>query len=385
MENSHEITDSTDWLDTPLKLLAPLESALRCQVCKDFYDTPMITSCSHTFCSLCIRRCLSSDGRCPACREGDQVLKLRRNWAVQELLNTFNTARPAVLELARNFKSMKDQESNRVPEPQHKKRKANHMEQPEVVSLVEASPPRLRTRSRSTQVVQQAPEDIPQVVDDSQGEGEEEEYIPAGMTTCPVCARSMTIQAVSSHIDRCLAESEAAQAPPSRHQSTFGLLPRAQNSPNKQLNRLPTLNYDVMNQSQLRKKFKELGIPAEGAKDLMKRRHTEWVNLWNANCDSQNPKSRMQLLRELRVWEDTQGGGSMRPVFDRNNVTGKDFDAAGWSANHNDDFKRLIASARKKTDAQVRSTIPGASEANGPASTPPDGLQNNVVEDLDDY
>ncbi|KAJ5948625.1 Postreplication repair E3 ubiquitin-protein ligase rad18 [Penicillium verhagenii] len=355
MENSHEITDSTDWLDTPLKLLAPLESALRCQVCKDFYDTPMITSCSHTFCSLCIRRCLSSDGRCPACREGDQVLKLRRNWAVQELLNTFNTARPAVLELARNFNSMKDQESNRIPEPQHKKRKANHMEQPEVVSLVEASP-------RGYGHDQGAP---------NQGEGEEEEYITAGMTTCPVCARSMTIQAVNGHIDRCLAETEAAQAPPStRHQTTFGL---------------PTLNYDVMNQSQLRKKFKELGIPAEGAKDLMKRRHTEWVNLWNANCDSQNPKSRMQLLRELRVWEDTQGGGSMRPAFDRNNVTGKDFDAAGWSANHNDDFKRLIASARKKTDAQVRSTIPGASEANGPASTPPNALQNKVVEDLGDH
>lgn len=139
-----------------------------------------------------------------------------------------------------------------------------------------------------------------------------------------------------------------------------------------------------MNPSQLRKKFKELGIPTEGSKDLMKRRHTEWVNLWNANCDSQNPKSRMQLLRELRIWEDTQGGGSVMTIPDRNTVTGKEFDAAGWSANHNDDFKRLIASARRKTDAQVRSTIPGSSGSNQPPSTPPNGLQGKVAEDLGD-
>src|SRR5215469_15342374 len=51
------LPDPTDWLNTSLPSFATLESALRCQVCKDFYDTPMITSCSHTFCSLCIRRC----------------------------------------------------------------------------------------------------------------------------------------------------------------------------------------------------------------------------------------------------------------------------------------------------------------------------------------
>ncbi|KAJ5650247.1 uncharacterized protein N7484_003970 [Penicillium longicatenatum] len=381
MENSLEITDSTDWLGTPLQLLAPLESALRCQVCKDFFDTPMITSCSHSFCSLCIRRCLTADNKCPICREGDQVLKLRRNWAVQELLDTFKTARPAVMEVAQKFKALKEQEENQTLEPQPKKRKANHTEQSGESSLVEASPPRLRTRSRGAKAVPHEPEVVPEVIEDSQGE---EEYIPEGMAVCPVCERSMKIEAVSRHIDNCLAEQEAAETAARQKHTAFGLLQRQQNSPSKQLDRLPTLNYDLMNPSQLRKKFKELGIPTEGAKDLMKRRHTEWVNLWNANCDSQNPKSRMQLLRELRVWEDTQGGGSVMTVPDRNAVTGKEFDAAGWSANHNDDFRRLIASARRKTDAQVRSTIPGSSGSNQPPSTPPSGLQGQVAEDLGD-
>jgi hypothetical protein len=35
----------------------------------------------------------------------------------------------------------------------------------------------------------------------------------------------------------------------------------------------------------------------------------------------------------------------------------KDFDSAAWSTSHDDDFKRLIQNARKKSEADVRSTI----------------------------
>jgi DNA repair protein Rad18 len=97
-----EVSDSTDWLTTPLESFAPVDAALRCQVCKEFYKTPMITSCSHTFCSLCIRRCLSSDGKCPTCRAPEQELKLRSNWVIEELVDAFERARPKALEFARS-------------------------------------------------------------------------------------------------------------------------------------------------------------------------------------------------------------------------------------------------------------------------------------------
>jgi E3 ubiquitin-protein ligase RAD18 len=60
----------------------------------------MITSCAHTFCSLCIRRCLNNDGRCPACRAQDQELKLRFNGAMEDLVEAFKKARPEVWEFA---------------------------------------------------------------------------------------------------------------------------------------------------------------------------------------------------------------------------------------------------------------------------------------------
>ena len=100
MDHVYDVPDSTDWLPTKLPTFAPVEAAMRCQVCKDFFDTPMMTSCCHTFCSICIRRCLTSDGKCPTCRAEEQELRLRRNWAVQELVDSFQIARPSLLHLA---------------------------------------------------------------------------------------------------------------------------------------------------------------------------------------------------------------------------------------------------------------------------------------------
>lgn len=105
-----------------------------------------------------------------------------------------------------------------------------------------------------------------------------------------------------------------------------------------------------------------MGIPDWGPKPLLQKRHTEWMNLWNSNCDSKVPKSKRELLRELDIWEKTQGGQAPAPAaVGTNSIMRKDFDAAAWSSNHDDDFKRLIANARKRSDAIVRTTIPQAS------------------------
>ena len=98
---SFDVPDSTDWLGTPLAGLMQVEQAFRCHVCKDLYNSPMITSCNHTFCSICIRRCLSVDGKCPLCRALDQESKLRGNWALREAVDAFSKSRDAMLQFAR--------------------------------------------------------------------------------------------------------------------------------------------------------------------------------------------------------------------------------------------------------------------------------------------
>lgn len=169
-----DLPDSTDWLDTPLPLLAPLESSLRCQICKDFFDTPVITSCSHTFCSLCIRRCLSAEGKCPICRSSDQELKLRGNWLVQELVEQFKNARESVLSLARKEAGRLARGNNETSEISPKKRKVSQMEHDGNATGEEAASQRMRTRSQRVNTSSREQQPEPEVIDDSQ----DEEYVP---------------------------------------------------------------------------------------------------------------------------------------------------------------------------------------------------------------
>lgn len=164
-----DVADSTDWLSTPLSSLSSLESALRCQVCKDFYETPMITSCSHTFCSLCIRRVLSSDSKCPLCRASEQEIKLRSNWSMEEAVEAFKKARSAVLDLAHNGGA-----SNRSP-----KRKVNEIEDPETRTAPGTK--RLRSSARlSRNQAQAAPSYAPEPEEEEVVwvSDEDDDYVP---------------------------------------------------------------------------------------------------------------------------------------------------------------------------------------------------------------
>lgn len=138
------LEDSTDWLGTPLATLHGVEGALRCQVCKEFYKTPMITSCAHTFCSICIRHCLQADGKCPACRAAQQELHLRNNYTVEELVEAFQAARSSALEFARTASQTTIQASP--------KRKRSISSQDTVEGVRHSK----RTRSSSRRLVAQA-------------------------------------------------------------------------------------------------------------------------------------------------------------------------------------------------------------------------------------
>jgi E3 ubiquitin-protein ligase RAD18 len=177
MDSTSDLSDPTQWLETPLSLLAPLESSLRCQVCKEFFDNPVITSCCHTFCSLCIRRCLSAEGKCPACRSPDQELKLRRNWAVQELVDAFQIARPSVLDLTKREAARQAQAEEQKQQPLQKKRKVSQVEEEAHVQETSSQGRRTRSQRGKPEVVDDSTtlRPAPEVIEDSQ---DDEEYFP---------------------------------------------------------------------------------------------------------------------------------------------------------------------------------------------------------------
>ncbi|KAF2682091.1 DNA repair protein rad18 [Lentithecium fluviatile CBS 122367] len=349
MELSHDLPDSTDWIDTSLPAFEPLEAALRCEVCKEFYNNPVITSCSHTFCSLCIRRCIGADGKCPACKSACQADKLMPNIAVREVVTKFQEARSKALELAR-----KDKEDSETSVGA-RKRKVEEAE------LDEEEPVR-QTRARQTRRSARRGEtagtdDAPFVILDSEEE-KDGDYLPEGMAKCPICQELMKAHLVFDHVNTCTGE-PGDRSTRSRKPSSFPTaLQTRPKEPTPPTSRLSGLNYAMLTESALKKKLRDLGIPSTGSKALLIRRHQEWLNIYNSNCDASDAvrKSKRELLRELDEWERTQGGNANTK---ESYVMKKDFDGQGHAMAHKSQFDDLIANARKRAKAVQKSEPEG--------------------------
>ncbi|KAL8891207.1 MAG: hypothetical protein Q9215_001721 [Flavoplaca cf. flavocitrina] len=348
---SLDIADPSDWLKTTVPKLAPVESALRCQVCKDFFDTPMITSCSHTFCSLCIRRCLTNDGKCPVCRTSDQELRLRRNWTVQEVVEAFQAVRPSLSSFATRGIGNFEIESPRS------KRKLDDTDFDEDTDEPKVAIQRRKTRSQDKQqpdgekyLTAQAADEESQAENTGDDNGN-------GSAACPICGQRMKEEAVFLHLDT-HNEPDRQPSPNSRKLRRAPSVEVVGTSRRniKPPERLPQLNYSLMKDVALRKKLSELGIPSTGPRSLLIRRHAEWINVVNANADSSRPKSKREMLRELDIWDRSTGRSIASSGNELNNtgsIMRKDFDGAAWSANHSSDFHDLISKARntRKTES----------------------------------
>lgn len=373
MDSGREVADPTDWLNTPLAAFSPLENSLHCQICKEFYDTPMTTSCSHTFCSKCIRTSLSNDGKCPACRAPDQASKLRNNWAIEELVHAFVAARPAALKLARRER---DEEAAAAKRPGKRKRAAADVDE-HGNAREDGGMRTTRSKSRRTAASQTSQVDEYVEIEDPD---EHETFQPApeiqdGLVPCPMCGKRMKEEAVFPHLDRCDGETKERDKSESRTPSFRTPSQRPVSGQIKPQERLSELSYGMMKENALRKKLGEIGIPGWGSKQLLVRRHTEWVNLWNANCDSNQPRTKREVLQDLDSWERTQGGRAPTVNGMASSIMRKDFDGDEWASRNKDDFSRLIADARRK-----KSTTAPAPD--NPAETQERGTGKENTENL---
>lgn len=71
----------------------------------------------------------------------------------------------------------------------------------------------------------------------------------------------------------------------------------------------------------------------------------------NANRDSSRPRTKREMIQELEIWDRTQGRQISKVPGESpnaNSIMNKDFDGSAWALSHNNDFKQLISSARRK-------------------------------------
>ncbi|KAJ2226149.1 E3 ubiquitin-protein ligase rad18 [Coemansia sp. RSA 485] len=321
-----DLEDPSDW-PTGFEHLRELEKLLRCPVCKEYLETPMVvSSCGHTFCSLCVRRCVVQETRCPSCRAQAAESDLYPNRLVESILREFRSGRPRLL-------SAIHASENSMSRTRKKPRINQGVPKTDTQSTSSAL-----TAVAGCSVVDLSSSDIEQIVNagdfevaegnDSDFETDTKRRTPKGDTAaastqnnpmkdssigsvkCPNCKSNVRSARINWHLDRCLAglATEDAVAPGAepgvtKQSATAKLVPLPRST--KFMLPKPTkLAYSLLSEAKLRRTLRELGISSKGDKHQMQVRHVEWVNMYMANADSETPVSHRVLLRRLSAWED---------------------------------------------------------------------------------
>lgn len=291
------ITDSSDWAGTKIPELSQLDEALRCDICKEFMTAPMLTSCFHSFCSLCIRRVLVKEGRCPTCRTRCSEAQLRKNTTVEVCVNIFERLRGNLIKIV----SKNEESETPVLEPS-----SESSQSPAQATDHSQNDNIRRTRSSTRKTSGQS----------------NPETIPPGHAKCPVCDKVLKITDIEGkHLPLCLARSQPSlgnssgesseyEETSSRKSSTKILelgKSRSSKEAEQLKQRIPRSNELRISLPKLRTRLAKYGIPTNGnTKQELLDRETEWINLWNANADSSHPHSKKELLEELDRWEKAQ-------------------------------------------------------------------------------
>ncbi|KAJ2799766.1 E3 ubiquitin-protein ligase rad18 [Coemansia guatemalensis] len=391
------------------------------------------SSCGHTFCSLCVRRCLTLETICPSCRAPLTESELYPNRLIDSILRSFKSGRQQLLDaltkpLPRTTSlgekthcatcSKRGLGEDRRSGPFHgaaEQRKRLRMNTRSTTRAMECQssssdmPASCGVELTASEIDEVGSSDLDisqaMVEDDSDFMPERNDSgIDSGQNSrqrpkktllrgasaasndsvaCPNCHQDVRQSRINWHLDRCLAgklspeprtESGISQAETinasSNKPNARNISLRLQSQPSKFTLPRPTkLVYSLLSESKLRRILKELGLPTKGDKYQMKARHVEWVNMYMANADAENPVSHKILLKRLAEWEESLAKPADAAAKTQTAATPDSW--AEYEAKHADDFAALIAQAsasQKRASARTDITV-GVSASQGERQT----------------
>ncbi|KAG7478015.1 hypothetical protein MATL_G00075880 [Megalops atlanticus] len=370
-------------LPSNLACLKNVDALLRCPICFDYFSISMMTKCSHNFCSLCIRKFLSYKLQCPVCNSAMTEQDLRNNRILDDLVRSFQAARQQLSKM--NFDSPPVSPKTLHPSV---KRKAPNPKRPKMESTIlthflqkgDSSPssttplkeprtqPACRNKSVSQNPLREKPVEVPS--QDTRPVKEEPVEIPtAGPSSlsasncespstsqsvkavvkveCPVCSVGVPEQYINKHLDSCLLRDEKRESL------------RSADSKRKPLTKLV---YTLMTVRELKKRLKEFHLPTQGSRDELIWRHQEFVHMYNAQCDSLNPKSAEEIAKEVEENEKMRAKlqcKSKRLMVFSKNQTEEEIQEmhSKYRKQHSDEFSHLIAQVKGRWGASRRAPI----------------------------
>ncbi|NWU92434.1 RAD18 ligase, partial [Upupa epops] len=290
-----------------------VDDLLRCGICFDYFSIAMIIpQCSHNYCSLCIRKFLSYKTQCPTCCVAASESDLKNNRVLDELVKSFNFARQQLFQLVLNTPLVS-------PPLDCSRRSAgkSHIKSPGSWPVVKeevidsflskdsiCSPTKTDGQAGTDEKAFKTEECHSLYSGSAEGAGkanegqspESPDYTrthekPSTSTVkvvkkggCPVCEVAIPEQYINKHLDSCLRRDEKKD---SLRSSAHKRKP------------MPKIVYNLLSDRDLRKKLKEHGLSTRGTRQQLIRRHQDFVHAYNAQCDSLNPKSVAEIVKEL--------------------------------------------------------------------------------------
>ncbi|NXG62603.1 RAD18 ligase, partial [Hemiprocne comata] len=292
-----------------------VDDLLRCGICFDYFSIAMIIpQCSHNYCSLCIRKFLSYKTQCPTCCVAVLESDLKNNRALDELVKSFNSARQQLFQLVLDTPLIssplacsrhpagKSHARSPVSGPALKEkvpaidsflRKEKVCTSTRADGLAGTDQKSFRTEEHNNLYSRSAEDDGKDIGVGSQEspEGTRSHEKPstsvlkvAKKVECPVCEVAIPEHYINKHLDSCLTREEKKDS--------------LRNSAHKR-KPMSKVVYNLLSDRDLKKKLKEHGLSTQGTRQQLIKRHQEFVHMYNAQCDSLNPKSVTEVVKEL--------------------------------------------------------------------------------------
>ncbi|KAI9244332.1 hypothetical protein EDC94DRAFT_629736 [Helicostylum pulchrum] len=327
------------------KSLQVLDENFRCPICKEFFETALILStCSHSFCALCIRRSLNTEQNCPKCRATAYENDLIHNYDLDHVVDSWRETRSFLLNIHRS-KCKETTIENSV-----RKKK-------ECIIIDDNSDDFIpqRPTASSSNTTRRSARLLPNVEEtETEPVTAVAELTDTSVVECPICCRYMKYLVLNKHMDKC-AIGESDTPPPSSSpvynnnnnnssssssSSSNSSLPIIQKKKPVDLGRKPTrVLYSMQSDKEMRELLRDLGLPDHGDKPLKVWRHKEYVTLYNANYDSDSPVSANVLIQRLANIEQSQ----LNSKFKR-----KPTDSGEHKQKYKNEFDILIQRVKKQ-------------------------------------
>ncbi|XP_077459294.1 E3 ubiquitin-protein ligase RAD18 isoform X1 [Stigmatopora argus] len=364
-----------------------VDAMLRCPICFDFLNVSMMTKCSHNFCSLCIRKFFSYKLLCPVCNAQATEQDLRNNRLLDELVVNFRAARQQLSQAYFDSSpvSPKYMVSVKTKAPRYRSQTCKNS----VMSRFFQKRPRKSpakaentgdtfnandTDLHSTSVEEEAmdvgevsqQDVLPVKLEDTELQEEELPHTSSSPPTdtkpvikveCPVCSVRVSQMFINKHLDMCLTSGEKKDS----LRSSFG----------KTRHPMGKLVYNLLSQQELKRRLKECRLSVQGSRDQLIKRHKEFVHIYNAQCDSLNPKSAEEIVKEVeaneKIKNQLQDKAKPVMVFSKKHSE-EEIDEVHsiYRKQHSSDFSRLVAQVRGRLDTtrktRIKQEVPAGGE-----------------------